>query len=450
MKFCACGCGQPVNKDKKYIQGHYLKKVAKQRRVEELLTEIGVHGTPIFGGIIWEDYNEKFRDLQSALAIYDEMRRSDGTVSALLLTLELPILSTKFIIKPGRGPFAEEIAEFIEWNLFEGMSHTFKDFLRQALSLTWAGFSVFEKCFEWYKGKIKWKKFAVRLPRTILRWEFDEAGGPRGVWQLKQAPDGTPVEVFIGIERLLIFTNRREGSNLQGLSFLRPAYKHWYYKDKLYRLWAISLERSSVGVPVISLPLRSSKKDKQIAEDIVKSLRLDEGAGVTIPATWTLDLLEAKRGPDFFQAIDHHDLMIVKSVLAQFLNLPQGKYGSYALSADQSSLLLQALNYLADYLCEVINRYAIQQLVDLNWPGVTHYPKLVHHPISPRNVREVAYAWATLAKVGLLSPSTHTERYIRDFLGLPEKEEKARSSVQLEGAPELPEDLSSSEDYESE
>jgi len=421
MKQCACGCGTEIPENRTYAHGNYLKRVPKQRG---LWTELGVHGTTIFSGVIYEDYNRLFRDFKNALKIYDEMRRSDGTVQALLLTLELPILSSKFIVKPGEGQLAEEIAKFVEWNLFEGMTITFKEFLRQALSFLWAGFSVFEKVFERDGDRIKWKKFAVRLQSTIERFEFDEAGGPRGIWQSGTRPDGTMFRVFIPIEKLLIFTCRKEGSALTGLSLLRSAYKHWYFKDRLYRLWAIALERDAVGIPVMSLPPRSTADDKSKAKEIVTSLRLDEKAGVTIPNTWSLDLLSTRGRArfGFRECIEHHDLMIVKSVLAQFLNLAAGRYGSYALSADQSALLLQALNYIADYFCETINRYAIQQLVDLNWPEVQFYPKLVHHPISPRNIREIAYAWQLLARVGLLTPSPETEAFIRDFLGLPKQE----------------------------
>jgi len=423
---CLCGCGEPVNRGRKFKRGHHLRVLQKERLVvEELFREYGAHGTPIFQGVLLEDCNRKFRDLRKALEIYEEMRRSDGTVAALLMTLELPILSVRYLVKPGKGPEAEQIRDFVEWNLFRGMTITFKDFLRQALGMFWAGFSVFEKVFTFQDGYIKWKKFAVRLQKTVEKWEFDEEGGVQGLWQSFVSPTtGTIKRVYIPIEKLLIFTHRREGSNVQGQSVLRPAYKHWYFKDRVYRLWAISLERCAVGIPVMKLPPRSSSEDKKIAKAIVTSLRKDEKAGVTLPNTWELELLGMRgREMDFIQCIQHHDLMIVKSALAQFLNLPQGKYGSYALSADQSTLLLQSLNYTADYICDVINNYAIPQLVDLNWDGIQHYPHLQHHPISPRNVREVARAWALLTKAGLLQPSPETENFIRDFLGLPRRRE---------------------------
>ena len=444
MGLCRCGCGQEAPPGKQYIQGHWLKAVAKNRgglTRRELYEEFGAHGTPLTAGVSQADYLDKFQSLSSALEIYEKMRRSDATVQACLLVMELPILSTRFFVRPASDSAEDkEVAAFVQWNLFEGMTITFPDFLRQALGKFWAGFSWFEKVFEPYGNYVKWRKFAPRLQRTLSKWELDETGGPKVAWQVAWRPDEKSYEpIPIPIEKLLVFVNRQEAGNLHGTSVLRAAFKHWLIKDKLYRLEAIALERSAVGVPVMILPRNASEADRKKAKDIVTSLRRDEKAGVTIPENWTLYLLggptPSRRGSvrgvtrggasltSYQATIQHHDLMIAKSVLAQFINLPGAAYGSYALSADQSTLLLQALNYEAGAICEVINRYAIRQLCELNWPHLKRFPKLVHRPISPRNLRLLATAWSMLTKAGLLTPSPETERYIRETIGFPPLEQ---------------------------
>jgi len=448
MALCKCGCGAEAPPGKEYLHGHWLKRQTNLNKQEAEVSnlgeetkrpiwgEFGAHGTPIFAGLVSEDYLAKFQSLSSALEIYDQMRRSDATVQSILLVWELPILSTKFFVRPASDSLEDkEAAAYIEWNLFHGMTHTFPEFLRMALGKFWAGFSWFEKVFEEDGPRVKWRKLAVRLQNTLSKWELDETGGPKGAWQQAWRPDEicyTPV--YIPIEKLLLFINRKEGGNLQGMSCLRAAYKHWLIKDKLYRLEAISLERDAVGIPVMRLPRRATAAEKAQAKDIVTSLRRDEKAGVTIPDDWNLFLLGGGGGQargttrgagrgggqaNFRATIDHHDLMIAKSMLAQFLNLPGATYGSYALSTDQSTLLLQALNYEADYFCHICSRHAFQQLCHWNWPKLKNYPLLDHHPISPKNIRIAAQAWALLSRAGLMTPSPETEKFVRETLGFP-------------------------------
>jgi len=447
LSLCRCGCGQEAPPGRDFIHGHwarYASRIAKENETRisrrALITEYGAHGTPIFPGVSEADYLAKFQNLSTALEEYEKMRRSDATCQACLLVLELPILSTRFFVRPASDSAEDkEVAAFVQWNLFEGMSITFPEFLRQALGKFWAGFSWFEKVFEPYGSLLKLKKLAPRAPNTLSEWVLDDTGGPKAAVQVAWRPDSKSYQrVEIPIQKLLVFINRKEAGNLHGTSLFRAAYKHFFIKDRLYRLEAIALERSAVGVPVMVLPRNASADDKATAKDIVTTLRRDEKAGVVIPETWSLYLLggptPTRRGStrgitrggaalSSYQAtIQHHDLMIAKSILAQFINLPGAAYGSYALSADQSTLLLQLLNYEADEVCSYINRYCIEQLCKLNWPHLKRFPKLTHSPISSRNLRVLAQAWSLLTKSGLLSPSPETERFIRETIGFPELE----------------------------
>lgn len=389
---------------------------------------MGVTGTPIFAGLILEDFNAKFADLKQGLAIYDEMRRTDGTVQALLLAMELPLLQAEWYLEPASQDALDlEIAETVGWNLFEGTTSSFQDLLRQALGMHWAGFSVFEKVFEpkEYQGRsfIGWRKFAPRLQQTVNRWDFDAHGGVRGLWQL--APT-SPKETYIPIWKLLLFTNRKEGSNVQGMSFLRPAYKHWYFKDKLYRLQAIGFERDVVGVPVLKLPPGSGAKDRAKAEEIVKSLRRDENAGAVMKNNWDLELLSVKasgggKEASIAGAILHHDLKIVQAALAQMINLGEGSRGAYALAVPMADLMTLAQGAQADSVADAITRYAITQLVRINWPG-RRAPQLAHGDIRKKDLRQVSLILNALTTAGLLDASPEVLDYIRHYFGLPERE----------------------------
>ena len=127
MNLCRCGCGEETSPGRDYRQGHYAKHVSNVTKAKggrassittkKLMTEFGAHGTPMFAGISEADYLSTFQSLSSSLEVYEKMRRSDSTCQACLLVMELPILSTKFFVRPAsNSSLDKEIAAFIEWN----------------------------------------------------------------------------------------------------------------------------------------------------------------------------------------------------------------------------------------------------------------------------------------------------------------------------------------------
>jgi len=75
----------------------------------------------------------------------------------------------------------------------------------------------------------------------------------------------------------------QEGDNYQGVSVLRPAYKHWFIKQNLEKFDAIKHQKQGVGVPVIYLPKNATTEDKDAALTIVKNFKANEQSGVVMP-----------------------------------------------------------------------------------------------------------------------------------------------------------------------
>lgn len=389
--------------------------------------EIGAINRNLFGQLADSEY---LRELTwpNNIKVYDKMRRSDAQVQALLLVLELPIRSARWYVEPySNSSKDKQIAEFIEENLFSGpplgMTVHWDDFLRLALSMFAFGHSIFEKVYEVDDdGYVKWRKFAERPQDTIHEFYYDEVGGPEYIEQWLSAKG----KVKIPIDDLLVFTYRKEKGDLRGISVLRAVYKHWFIKDFLYRITNIGLERNLVGTPVLTLPEQTQDGDDEVAQGIVTSLRSGEEAGVTLPHGWVLDLFEGKRNisAEVMSYIEHHDLMIVRAGLAQFLNLGSKEVGSFALSKDQSDLFLMSLNASANYVANTINSYAIPQLVDYNW-DVEGYPKLKHDPIGGQDHSKLINGVKALVDGKVIVPDTDLEGFMRDLMGLPEKAKDA-------------------------
>jgi phage gp29-like protein len=373
-----------------------------------------------------------------SIAVYTRMRRSDATVQALELAITLPIQATDWDVQPASDdPTAKEATDLVYDNLFGGMTHTFDDFLRDALLALFYGFTVFEKVFEERDDYIVWRKFAPRHPQTIERFLFDETGGLAGVRQVGFDPQGRFRQVDIPIEKLLVFIWRRELGNPYGVSVLRAAYKHWFLKDLAYKLQAIALERWAVGIPVGKVPAGTSEQDKQTFLQMLEAMRGHERAAMVLPEDYSVELIGAEAGQRanqaFVEAIQHHDTMIVKSVLAQFLNLGTGDVGSWALSRDHSQLFLMGLNSVAQWFADHINRYAIPQLCRLNFgEDFTDFPELTFADLRLVLQREVlAEAISKLVQTGILTPDRSLQEWVRDVFDLPPLPEEQPEEVEL-------------------
>ena len=315
--------------------------------------EIGDPGTRNINGIIQEEYNAKLNGIQG-IKIYDEMRKSDGTVRAIVLATTLPIRKAIWRVEPASEEDADvEVADFVQKNLFELMDTTWSDFIRQALLMLPFGVMPFEKVYEPMtvdgKDMIILKKLAARMPKTIYRWMLND--GTLGFQQQRQ--DGVLAE--IPMDKAIVFVNEMEGSNWWGMSYLRAAYKHWFIKNNLYKIDAIGLERQSIGVPKVKLPVGATDSDKKAAQNILMNLRANENQYVIEPNTYEVTFMDmmAHSVRDVNPSIMHHNREISKSVLAQFLELGAstgsgGTGGSHALSKDHSELFLQAEEAVAE------------------------------------------------------------------------------------------------------
>jgi phage gp29-like protein len=392
--------------------------------------EIGDSGTRILNGVISEEYNPKLTDIKG-IAIYDEMRKSDGTVKAAVLAVTLPIRSAEWFIKPASEDAEDQkIADFVTASLFEHDDISFADFLREALLSLIFGVMVFEKVFatrEMEGGtKIVWSRLATRLPRSIQKWAI--ADGKPGITQNKA--DGAPVE--IPMEKLIVIVHEKEGDNWWGTSILRAAYKHWFIKNTFYKIDAIAFERQGLGVPKGKLPEGYTENDRSKMETILKNMRANSQAYIIQPEGFEVDFMDmmARTTRDPNASIAHHNREIMKSVLAQFLELGStdagGTGGSRALSEDHSDLFLQSIEAIARSFATAFNKQAIKQLVDLNFDNVKKYPELDFEGITSADVAALAEAYEKLVRSNGLTAQEADEDYFRELLAMPEYDETGK------------------------
>lgn len=409
--------------------------------------EVGFTGLKIINGIIDEEYLDALSDLEDRIDEYDRMRGM-GSVAALVNAIRLPILGATFRVDPvDEGSTAEvELAERVQANLFEGMTHTWDDFLRHALLAPFYGFVLFEKVFEEQEGGwIGWRKFAPRRWETVNKWLTDESGGLAGVEQRgytfgENGQWRYASGVTIPVEKLLLMSWNQEFGNFEGRGIFRDCYRHFYYADKLHELAAIRCERTAIPVPQAEYdpawgdtlqPLPEAEREALLG--MLQRLGRYESAGIVMPRGLRLNKgpLEGEAGVPFLDFIQHHEQQIMLTGLAQFLGLGQGENtGAYALSQDASSFFLQSLNFTARWVCSYLNRFAIRQLVGFNDATArTQFPTLAVEDIGARDQAKLAALLKDLRDGEFIDRPDAIGDYVREVFGLPEMPETRKEAL---------------------
>jgi len=360
--------------------------------------------------------SERVPELRDQLGIrtYYDMKRADGNVRGALRLLKTPVMAARWFVESASDSALDtNIAKFVEDNLFDKLSTPWYRVMEDALLMCEYGYMPLEKVFaQDDDGKIILKKLAPRHPLDIMEWRYDQFGGPNSIVMNPTEANGFD-EIEIPIEKLVVFVLEQEAGDMRGISILRSAYKHYYYKDTLYKIDAIQKERHGIGVPVIKLPLGFSEADKALAEDLGRNLRTNERAHVTLPPNWELEFAKLQGQPvDCLPSINHHNDQIMANILAPFYKDPTAK-------EDSMNMFYKSTRYIASTIADTFNRYVIKQLVDFNY-NRGKYPILRARRIGENeDLRTWSFAFRNLVGSNAVIPDAPLEAFLRQELDLP-------------------------------
>jgi hypothetical protein len=339
------------------------------------------------------------------------------------------VLAARWFIEPASDKTADvNAADFIWKCLTRYMTISFTQVLTEALLMADFGYYMFEKVYDIRiiggQPRIVWKKLAPRHPMDVVRWFYDENGGPAGAEMYPPEALALSENILIPIQKLCVFTFDREAGNIEGISVLRSAYKHWYYKEQLYKIDAIQKERHGIGIPVVKLPLNWTDKDKLAADELGRNLRTNERAHVVLPPNWELIFAKMEGHPvDALKSIDHHDSRIRENVLGGFLG------DKSPTKEEDQTMFLKAARFIADIVCDTFNIYAIPQLIDYNFSRVG-YPRLRARRIGEtEDQRTLSFTVRNLIGAGAIIPDETLEKHLREELDLPAADMETRREL---------------------
>lgn len=432
-------------------------------------SEIGVAGLKINSGITWEEWLPDLRGPRG-MKTYAEMRDNDDTVGAVLTAIKLLCRRVEWRVEADEkeDPDAEERAEFLQ-SCMTDMSHSWEDFISQALTMLEFGWSFAEivlkrrlgmdqrdptKRSRFTDGLIGIRKLAPRAQETLERWEMQDDGGIAGWHQRPPTPQSGLGLIFIPIERGLLFRCDTNKNNPEGRSILRNAYRAWWLKKNIENVEGIGIERELAGLPVVRIPAeyldRSADPAKQAIraqyEQIAKQLKFNEQGGLVLPSNTYVDsegklstvplvsveLISAggARAIDTDKVVRRYAQGIARTALADFIQLGQDGKGSFALSKDKTDLFLNACQTYMDAIAGVLNAHLVPRLWGYN--GWANQSLACFRPgrVQPEDLAALGDYLQKLASAGAtLFPDEEMERHLRAVAGLPAPAEEDLAAV---------------------
>lgn len=380
----------------------------------DAFSEVGTTGLRQYGGFVLEEWLNQLAGRRAAW-VYREMMDNDPTIGAIMFAIRWLARGVDYRVEEGNQPEAAELVE----SCMDDMSHSWGDFVSEALSMLGYGWAFHETVYKrrqgpqapriaslnpgaeaaqtgastsetddtpagskYNDGRVGWRKLPIRAQETLLNWDFDGYSGLKGMHQV----DWHGGDHHIPIEKAVLFRTQTTRGNPEGRSILRNAYTSYFALKNIKQIEAIGIERDLAGVPVAKAPpdVDIFSAGQQALYNKVKAmvtgLRQDEYSGIVLPSGWELELLNAAGGQriDTDKVVRRYRQDIATSMLADFVLIGQDAVGSFAMVDVKSDLFGIAIDGVLDLLCEVINQYAIPRLLALNGFDITEPPRITH------------------------------------------------------------------------
>jgi hypothetical protein len=400
---------------------------------------IGTTGLRQSGGVVTEEFLRELQGTKGA-AVYREMSHNDAIVGAMLFSVSMLLRNIGWTVQAADDSVPAEDAKVFVESVLKEMTTPPEDVMDEACSMFTYGYAPME--IIWCRrddGNIGVKKIQLRAQTSVVNWEIDDLTGKiLGLWQ---QPVAGP-QVFIPIEKMLLFRTTVERNNPEGRSLLRTAYRAWRNKKRIEEIEGVGIERDLAGLPVAMIPGRffsadASPDDRAVFDawtKLVTNVRLDKQQGVLIPSDrdsngnplYDFKLLSSggSRQMDTNKVVERYDRAMATSILADFIFLGQSSVGSFALSSDKTALFATAVGGFAKSIASVLNRHLLTRLWELNAFDPELMPQIRFGDVETQNLAELAQYLSALSGSGMmLFPDRELENHLRAAAGLPEAPE---------------------------
>lgn len=297
------------------------------------------------------------------LKLYDEIDR-DPHAGAVLQSRYLAVTGRPWEILPGDDSAkAKEVAATVKAAL-EGCN--FAQFCQELMQAVLFGYYGGEVMWTVRDGRIVPEKLRAKHPRRFV-FSMDR--------ELRLL---TPENMISGEEvpprKFIVFTYG-SSDNPYGSGLGRKLWWPVWFKKNAIRFWLVFLEKYGTPTAVGKYPPGTDKTQQEALLEALEAIQSE--AGVKIPETMTIDLLEATRGGKVtHQSLcDYMDRQISKAVLSQTAST-EGTPGKLGNEETQNEVRDDIIVADSGLLAECLNETLVRWIADYNHPNLTVYPRL--------------------------------------------------------------------------
>lgn len=315
--------------------------------------------------------------------------------------------------------------------VIKNMRGSFQDALDAIASGREYGFSQTEKVYgdiniggKTYRGI---NKLLTRDPCTF-EFKADDYGELVSVTQ--KVTGGRQLEVDQA--KMIRYVHRPRFDRIFGRSDLRAAYRSWYAKGELIKLWLLFLEKFAGGIAVASrvsdeAPAFGSAEYTSLENALrnmasTRSVILPKGVELEVHFPATTDAYE--------KACVFFDLAIAKALLVpNLLGLSHtGQTGAYSQSQTQLEAFFWTLGNDGARIEDCLNEQLFRDLGDQNW-GDGEYPEFKFKPSSMEHIKWVISTWKDLVVANAVITTEDDEKRLRELLDMPPRDGEAQVLV---------------------
>lgn len=311
------------------------------------------------------------RNHETIYDLYEEMRRKDGHLDAMVRKRQTELLKRSWRIEPASERLRDrKLAAWVDGQ-FRAV-RGFNQDLRELLDAIPMGMAVSEILWEADGAEIRiarlharrQRRFAFSVDGRLLlkRHSYDLAGEP--------VPD----------RKFLHHVHEPAYESPFGTALLGRAVWPYWFKRNGVRFWALFNEKRAFPPAVAKFQPGTPPTDLATLDAVLKTIQTE--TGIRIPNTVEIDFLElASHVPirTYKEFIDLMDTWETKILLHETLTTGEGKPGHLSGSgpSDAHGATADALAASDGKALSATLDTLIEWLVDFNVPGVTDYPRLL-------------------------------------------------------------------------
>lgn len=413
--------------------------------------EVGVSGTPIFGGFIQVlEQNPKLVGLNRYRLTSDIFVNTSIVASGIRHYLDL-VSKPKWSVDPvDDTPQAKEMAEFAESCLYD-LSASWSRTVRKAAEFRFHGFGLQEWTAKTRDdGKIGFESVEARPQHTIWRWEVDDQDNILGMYQ-RNPLNGQ--EIFLPRQKIIYLVDDTMTDSPEGVGILRHLVEPAQRLKEYLSHEGGGFETDLRGIPVSRVPvseLNAQVKSGAITKedrdsylkpfiDFVNNHIRSKKSGLVIdskpyyslgqdptPSSTMLTGVELLQGQSqAFQEIGkaieriNHEMAMLLGVEGMLLGGSSGGGGSRALGADKSEHLYTVVNSALGEITQAMDRDFIGPLWILNGLDDKLKPTLSAEDVQFKDVTQITTALQQMAMAGaVLAPDDPAIDDVRGLLGV--------------------------------